>query len=48
MFQPSIANIQLISIGSVDISISAKQVGTASIVITMDGVKIGEFSLQAK
>lgn len=47
-FQPSITNIQLVSNGSVDVSISAKQIGTASIVITMDGVKIGEFSLEAK
>lgn len=45
ILQPNISNIQLINNGSVDITILGQKVGTATIVITMDGTKIGEFIL---
>lgn len=46
ILQPTIANIKLINNGSMDISILGQKAGTAAIIITMDGTKIGEFSLE--
>ncbi len=46
--QPSISNIQLINNGSVDVAILAQKTWTATIVISMDGSKIGELTLEAK
>ncbi len=48
VLQPTVANIKLINEGSMDISILGQKTGTAAIVITMDGTKIGEFSLEVK
>ena len=43
--QPDISNIQMINNGLVTISIVGQNIGTAAIVILMDDVRIGEFSL---
>ena len=43
--QPDISNIQMINNGLVTISIVGQKIGTAAIVILMDDVRIGEFSL---
>ena len=48
ILQPDISTIQLINNGFVDISILAQKSWTASIVITMDGTKIGEASFDVK
>ena len=46
--QADISNIQMINNWSVDISILGQKVWTATIVISMDSKKIGEFSLEVK
>ena len=46
--QPDISNLKIINNWSVDISIIGQKAWTTSIVITMDGTKIGEFSLTVK
>jgi hypothetical protein len=46
--QSDISTLKLVNDGKVDISILAKKIGTATIVITMDGTKIGEFVLEVK
>lgn len=46
--EPDISNIDLINNWSVDIPILAQKIGTASIVIHMDGVKIGAFSVEVQ
>lgn len=46
--QPELSTIKLINDGKVDITILAQKIGTATIIITMDGTKIGEFSLEVK
>ena len=48
ILQSSISNIQLINNGSMDISILTQKSGTASIIISMDGTKIGEVSFEVK
>lgn len=46
--QASSSRIQIINNGSVDISILGQKTGTATIVISIDDKKIGEFSLEVK
>ena len=46
--QADISNIHMINNGSVDISLLGQKIGTASVVIHMDDIKIGEFSLEVK
>jgi len=46
--QPDISNIQLINDWSVDISVLAQKIWTATIVISMDGTKIGEVSFEVQ
>ena len=46
--QASISNIQMVNNGSVDISILGQKAWISAIIITMDGIKIGEFSLEVK
>lgn len=46
--QPDISNLKIINNWSVDISIIGQKAWTTSIVITMDGTKVGEFSLTVK
>ncbi len=46
--QPSMSNIKLINDGSVGINILAQKIGTATIVISIDDIKIGEFSFDVK
>jgi len=44
--QTNVSNIQMINNWSLDITILGQKTGTASIVISMDNTKIGEFSLE--
>lgn len=46
--QASISNLKIINNWSVDISIIGQKIWTTSIVVSMDGTKIGEFSLEVK
>ena len=46
--QADISNVQMINNWSVDISILAQKIWTATIVIPMDTIRIGEFSLEVK
>ncbi len=46
--EPDISNIDLINNWSVDIPILGQKIGTASIVIHMDSVKIGAFSVEVE
>ncbi|MCX6823661.1 MAG: hypothetical protein NT085_00845 [candidate division SR1 bacterium] len=46
--QTDISNIQMINNGSVDISILGQKIGIATIVISIDDTKIGEFNLEVK
>lgn len=46
--QPDLSNIKIVNDGKVEISVLGQKIGKASIVISMDGTKIGEFSLEVK
>lgn len=46
--QANISNIKMINNGSIDISLLGQKIWTATIVVSMDGAKIGEFVLDVK
>lgn len=48
IIKENISNIQMINNWSVDISILGQKIWTSTIVIYMDGTKVGEFSLEVK